>query len=152
MGLVAWIAASISPRARRLARLAQIGGDSERLARSLSQHAARCKPPRIKEGLETLAAAEAANANALRDLILARGAWPLRSLAPVADGSSNWARLNADLAASVELVRALDAAVAEWEGADQSLAERLRELAAARENRIALLRDLATKCDPQALD
>lgn len=152
MGLVVWLAATLSPQKRRLYRLAQIGGDNERLAASLACHAARPAPPAIKEGLAKLAAAETADVNALRELILARTIWPKSSPAPDAEGSSNWARLGADLTNSVELVRAIDAAIAEWQGADQELAERLRALAAAKENRLAILRDLATKCDPQALD
>jgi hypothetical protein len=152
MGLISWVAASLSPKARRLTRLAQIGGESERIAASLRRHATRCAAPRIKEGLETLAVAEAADADIMRQLILARGASPARPLRPLVEGSNNWARLGADLAAEVELVRALNAAIAECEGADRGLAERLRSLFTAKEDRLSMLRDLTLKCDPQALD
>jgi hypothetical protein len=46
----------------------------------------------------------------------------------------------------------LNAAFAEWEGIDPEMAERLRELAAGKDQTRGLLRDLAVKCDPQALD
>jgi hypothetical protein len=152
MGLISWAAASLRPKARRLTRLAQIGGESERIAGSLRRHAARCAAPRIKEGLETLAAAETADADIMRQLILARGASPARPLRQFGEGANNWARLGADLAAEVELVRALNGAIAEWEGADRGLAERLRSLLTAKEDRLSMLRDLTLKCDPQALD
>jgi bacterioferritin (cytochrome b1) len=152
MGLISWVAASLRPKARRLTRLAQIGGESARLAASLRRHAVRCAAPRIKESLETLAAAEAADADIMRQLIVARGEWPTRPLPPLGEGSNNWARLGADLAAEVKLVRALNAAIAECEGADRELAERLRSLVTAKEDRLSMLRDLTLKCDPQALD
>jgi hypothetical protein len=88
----------------------------------------------------------------MRQLILARGASPARPLRQFGEGANNWARLGADLAAEVELVRALNGAIAEWEGADRGLAERLRSLLTAKEDRLSMLRDLTLKCDPQALD
>ncbi|HLW70039.1 MAG TPA: hypothetical protein VKS22_05400 [Candidatus Binataceae bacterium] len=152
MGLIARFISSLSPAVRRLERLASIGGESERLAASLKRHGGLCSLPRIREGLETLAAAEAADADVLRDLLLALGVWPARPAAPSHTGSNNWARLSADLAAEVELVRALNGAIADWEGVNPQIAERLRELVARKEQSLTLLRGFALKCDPQALD
>jgi hypothetical protein len=152
MGLVARIVDWLSPAARRLARLAAVGGESERLAASLGQHAELCGLPRIKDGLVSLAAAESADANVLRNLILALGVWPARPAAILYTGSSNWARLNADLDAEVELVRALNGAIAEWQGVKPEIAGRLRELVANKEQTVSMLRGFALKCDPQALD
>ncbi|MGH7836198.1 MAG: hypothetical protein ACREQC_00080, partial [Candidatus Binataceae bacterium] len=129
-----------------------VGGESERLAASLERHAELCGLPRIKDGLEALAAAEAVDANALHELILAHGVSPARPAAILRTGSNNWERLSADLAAEVELVRALNSAIAEWQGLEPALAERLRELVAGKERTLTILRGLALKCDPQALD
>jgi hypothetical protein len=64
----------------------------------------------------------------------------------------DWARLNADLDAEVELVRALNGAIAEWQGVKREIAGRLRELVAHKEQTLSSLRGLALKCDPHALD
>src|SRR5438552_2183649 len=115
MGLGARICNALSSEARRLARLAQVAGDSERLAQNLARHAELCDAPNIKAGLEALAIAEASDANALRDLLLSRRKWPTQSATSEGEGANNWARISNDLAAELEMVRALNSAFAEWE-------------------------------------
>jgi hypothetical protein len=151
-GLAARVCPALSSEARRLTRLAQIAGQSERLASALERHADQCAYVNIKSGLEALARAEIADAQRLRDLLLPRGVWPVRSRTPPREGANNWARLSADLAVQVEMVRALNAAIATWEGVDRQVAARLREIARAKENRLGEMRGLTLKCDPQALD
>jgi hypothetical protein len=153
MGILTAIRSSIAPGRRRLNRLATISGASEQLAENIRHHAELCEYPRIKEGLIAAAAAEKAEAQVLRDLVLKLGRWPAPAdRQTVGSSASNWARISSDLAAEVELVRSLSAAIAEWEGSNPPIGERLRELRAARERTLGLLRDLAVKCDPQALD
>jgi hypothetical protein len=150
MGIIAAIRSSM--RARMWHRLAAIAGESERLAASLKRHAGLCNYPGLKSGLETAALAEAADAQTLRALLLAHDIWPALPAAEFSEGANHWARVGADLAAEVELVRSLNSSVAEWEGVDAEVGEQLRELAVSKDQTLGLLRDLATLCDPQALD
>ena len=152
MGLAARIVSSWSFAARRLARLAQIAGASERLAGSLKRHATLCAYTNIKSGLEALAIAEAADAQALRDLLLPYQVWPAPARSHQRAGGSNWARLSDDLAAEVAMVRALNAAIANWEGPDHAIADRLRAIVTAKATSLDRLRALTLRCDPQALD
>jgi hypothetical protein len=152
MGIIEAIRTSLSPRTRMLRRLAMIAGESARLAASVKRHAAMCDYPGLKSGLETAALAEAADAQTLRALLLAHDVWPALPKPELREGASNWARIGADLAAEVELVRSLNAAVAEWEGVDAGIAEQLRELGLGKDQTLGLLRDLGLRCDPQALD
>jgi hypothetical protein len=152
MGIIEAIRASMSPRARLLRRLAVIASENERLAESLQRHAAMCDYPGLKSGLATAAVAEAADAQTLRVLLLAHDVWPALPGIELREGANNWARIGSDLAAEIELVRGLNAAVAEWEGVDQGIAEKLRELGIGKDQTLGLLRDLGLKCDPQALD
>jgi len=152
MGVIETIFSSWSPRVRRLHRLAAIAGESERLAASLKHHAEMCDFPALKAGIETAALAEAADAKVLRTALLERDVWPALPAAAVGEGANQWARINSDLNAEVELIRALNLAVAEWEGVEPAIAERLRLLAEGKHGTLGILRDLGLRCDPQALD
>lgn len=142
----------LSPQARLLQQLAQIAGDNERLAESLKRHAERCDYQSLKAGVETVAAAEHADAEVLHQLLLARDAWPAASRVPNREGANNWERLSFDLAQQVELVRGLNALIAQCERIDPAMAQQLRTLVTDKERASVLLRDLTLKCDPQALD
>jgi len=152
MGIFARLRSSLSPRARLLDHLAISAGRFEALAKNLKHHAAMCALGNIRAGLEQLAEAEAAQALVLREILLERGTRPRLPETPVHDGSSNWERLAADLALEVALHRELNMEIAEWEGVEPKVADRLREFAAEEDNNIASLRDLTLRCDPQALD
>ena len=152
MGLGTRICAALSFDARRLTRLAQIAGASRRLAANLQQHANWCDAPNIKAGLASLALAEMRDADILRDLLLPRHVAPLQAASSQHHGASNWARISDDLAAELEMVRALNGAIAEWEGVDPEIAAQLRAIATSKEITLGHLRDLALRCDPQALD
>ncbi len=152
MGILEKIRASFSPRARLLEHLAVSAGRCEALAGNLQRHSAMCIYPNIKNGLRLLATAEAAQALVLREILLDRGAQPRMPEAAVHDGSSNWERLEADLAMQVALHRDLNTEIAEWDPFEPAVAERLREFADTELDHIARLRDLTLKCDPQALD
>lgn len=152
MGIIDRIRTTLSPRARLLGQLARTAGDAETLAANLKRHAALCAAPPIKPRLEKLAETEAAQAVALRAILLERGAWPAMPTEPAHDGSSNWERLNHDLDLHVRLWRELNLQLAEWESVEPALAETLRSFADEEDRNIAVLRDLALKCDTQALD
>jgi hypothetical protein len=141
-----------SPRARRLERLAVIAAQSEDLSLTLARHAEQCDYPALKPGLEKLAGLEAADSRKLRAILLARGTQPATLDASASDGANNWARINADLAAEIEILRALTAAIAEWQGPDPKVAEELQAMVEAKESMISRLRDLGLKSDPHALD
>jgi len=119
---------------------------------NLKRHGATCAYSNIRAGLERLAEAEAAQALVLREVLLERGAWPRLPEAVAHDGSSNWERLSGDLALQVALHRELNMEIAEWDGVEPAVADRLREFASEEDSNIAGLRDLTLKCDPQALD
>ncbi len=142
----------LSPHTRLLQQLAQIAGDNERLADSLKRDADLCESPRLKSGLETLAAAERADADVLRQVVLTHHAWPAPPLIPNREGANNWERLSFDLAAQIGLVRALNSLIAQCERTDPLMAQQLRALVTEKERVSALLRDITLKCDPQALD
>ncbi|HZP45021.1 MAG TPA: hypothetical protein VFB15_05175 [Candidatus Binataceae bacterium] len=143
---------SISPQARRLRRLAAIAGAAEAQAAILRRHAAITRLPGFRQALESLAAAESADAKALRELLLTHRLWPIPPAPAVTEGSNNWQRISLDLQAEIEMARALGRAIAEWEGRDRQLAAELRTIAAHKEEIAGHLRDLALRCDPQALD
>jgi hypothetical protein len=152
MGTLGRALYAFSPQARRLQRLARIAGISEALAAALKRHAETAGYATFRTALEHVAEAEAADAKALRRLLLAYGSWPIpfSELAP--DGSSNWQRVSADLALERELVKLLGDAIVEWEGVKPEIANDLRAIVYHKEVSARHLRDLGLRCDPQALD
>jgi hypothetical protein len=152
MRIVEMIRLLLSPRKKLLNRLAEIAADVEALANNLTRHTGMCTYPNLRAGLENLAAAETAQANAMRQLLVDNGIWPKQPSTPPHEGSSNWERLRNDLALQVKILRALYTQLSEWTAIDPTIAEGLRDSASGEERRIEQLRDLTLKCDPQALD
>ena len=133
-------------------RLAETAADAETLAANLTRHTEMCSYPTLRAGLEELAVVETARANAMRHLLLQYGVLPKFPNKPSHEGSSNWERLQNDLALQIKILRALQSQLSEWTPIDPQLAERLRESASEEDRHIGQLRDLTLKCDPQALD
>ncbi|HKV55461.1 MAG TPA: hypothetical protein VJN94_12560 [Candidatus Binataceae bacterium] len=152
MGIVERIRSSLSPRIRLLRQFAETAGRAETLAANLARHAELCIFPTLKAGLEQLTAAEATQANAMRELLFENGSWPQTPKPSAHDGSNNWERLRSDLDLQVEILRALHFQLAEWASIDAAVADRLRQFAEEEDRNIWQLRDLTLKCDPQALD
>jgi hypothetical protein len=152
MRIVELIRAMLSPRLRLLRRLAEIAGDAELLAENLTRHTSMCNYANLRTGLEEVAAAETAQAIAIRQLLLENGTRPQVAAQPPHDGSSNWERLRNDLALQIKILRALQFQLSEWTSIDSLMAERLRESAREQDRYIGQLRDLTLKCDPQALN
>lgn len=142
----------LSPRKRLLNRLAETAADAELLAANLARHRDMCGYPTLKAGLEQLAAAEAEQANTIRQLLFQNGVCPKLPRRPPHDGSSNWERLRSDLAIQLKILRALHAQIPEWTAVEPQVAELLREAAQKADSYIDRLRDLTLKCDPQAID
>jgi len=141
-----------SPRKRLLNRLAETAGDAEMLASNLTRHTEMCSYPTLRAGVAELAAAETTHANTLRQLLLENGVWPKLPTKLSHEGSSNWERLQNDLALQIKILRSLHSQFSEWVGIDPQIAERLRQSAADKDLRIEQLRDLTLRCDPHALD
>jgi hypothetical protein len=88
----------------------------------------------------------------IRQLLLDYGVSPKLSVSPSHDGSSNWERLQRDLALQVKILRSLRSQVPQWTALEPQIADSLSQVAAEEEGRIGRLRDLTLRCDPQALD
>jgi len=152
MGFFDKFRSAISPEARLVEELAEVAGCNEVLAERLKRHAANCIYPNIKAGLQALAAKESGHAKMLRTVLAERNTWPRFPDQSGRDGASNWERLNGDLAALAAIASGLRRAAVYWEPVDAALAARLAELAAEDDGCESDLRQLALKCDPQALD
>ncbi len=152
MGILQRIRGGLQPETRLLEELAEIAGRRRELAARLARHGARCAYPNIARGLGELSARAAERARALDALLRERDVWPKLPEDSAADGASNWQRLSGDLALLLELARAMNRQALQWEGIDSALAARLRDAAVADNRDMGELRELALKCDPQALD
>jgi hypothetical protein len=142
----------LSPRKRLLNQFAATVADAEALAENLRRHSELSSSPGLKAAVEKLAAAAATEARAMRELLLENGVSPKLPDRPVHLGSSNWDRLRRDLELQVEILRALHLQHPEWTSIDSKIAERMRQFASEQERNVSVLRDLALKCDPHALD
>jgi len=152
MGFFDKFRSAISPDARLVEDLADLAGRNEVLVERLKRHAANCKYPNIKAGLEALATRESGHAKTLRRILAERNTWPRLGEQTGRDGANNWERLNSDLAALAAIASGLRRAAVNWEPVDATLADRLAQLAAEDDSCESDLRQLALKCDPHALD
>lgn len=152
MGIFSRLRSSLSPRERLMHELTEIAGLTEALAERLGRHAQMCAYPNIRAGLEHLAAAEGAHLKTFKDILAESALWP-RPPEPVAhEGSNNWERLSGDLALLNALAHRLNRHAIDWEPDDAAMSKRLLDIYGEdRENAYAL-RDLALRCDPQAID
>jgi hypothetical protein len=152
MGILHRITTALSPEERLLSELADITGRHHELADRLARHAGLCAYPNIVAGLVALAACEAEHARALDAILSGRHVWSKLPRPKDGEGSNNWARIGADLALLLDLSREMNQQALRWEGLDPPFAARLRAIAVEDNNNLGELRELALKCDPQALD
>lgn len=141
-----------NPRSRAIDMLAAAATRYRVLAANLKQHAAMCKYPTIRAGLEGLAATEEAQAETLDRFLADEGRSATSQPIVQLDGANNWQRLKADLTLQAQLLSDLNQAIVLLEGHDHHAAGRLRDLATDEERNLGDLRDLVLKCDTQALD
>ncbi|MGH7914579.1 MAG: hypothetical protein ACREPW_08020 [Candidatus Binataceae bacterium] len=140
------------PEERLIAELADMAGRYQELASRLARDAALCAYPNISVGLGALAAREAEHARTLDTILSGRRVWSKLPRPIGAEGSSNWARVSADLALLLELSREMNQQAIHWEGIDSAFAARLRTIALKDDRNLSELREMALKCDPQAID
>ncbi len=133
-------------------KLADIAGRCEALVARLKRHAGLCAYPGIAQGVREVAGKEAGHESALRSILAGEGRWPRPPESAAREGSSNWERLNGDLAMLLALMNELRRHALSWGNADPALAERLTKIADEAGESEADLRQLAAKCDPQAID
>jgi rubrerythrin len=152
MGILHRICAPISPEERLLGELAELAGRHHELAERLARDATLCSYPTMAEALRALAVSETRHARALDVMLAERHAWSKLPRPLGAAGSSNWQRLSADLALALELLRDMNQQVIGWERVDPPFAERLRAIELEDDRNPGELRELALRCDPQALD
>jgi len=152
MGRLQRLWTPIPPEERLLADLAQIAGRHQELADRLTRHAGLCAYPNIAGGLGALAVREAGHARALDTLLGQRHVWSKPPRPTSTEGSSNWQRVSGDLAMMIGLARDMNEQALHWEGIEPPLAARLHAMALEDSRNIGELRELALRCDPQALD
>jgi hypothetical protein len=152
MGILQRIFATPAPEARLLSELAEIAGRHQELANRLARHAELCAYPNIAAGLRGLAARQAEHARALDAILADRHTWSKLPRPLGAGGASNWQRIGGDLELLLELTGGMNQQALHWEGIDAALAARLRTIAREDDRGLGELRELALKCDPQALD
>lgn len=140
------------PAERLLAELADIAGRHRELAIRLARHAELCAYPNIASGLVALAARQIEHARTLDTILSERHTWSKLPRPIGAEGASNWARVSGDLALLLELRREMNQQALHWEGIDPAFAARLHTIALEDDSNVGELRELALKCDPQALD
>jgi hypothetical protein len=152
MGIFSWLRSSLSPRERLLNELADIAGRNEALAERLKRHAEMCAYPNIKAGLEQLAAKEEAHLKVLKNILADNEMWPKPPEPPAHEGSNNWERLSNDLGTLDELTNLLSRHAINWEPVDAEMSKRLFDVYSEDNDSTYVLRDLALRCDPQAID
>jgi hypothetical protein len=152
MGILQRIWTTVPPEERMLADLADIAGRHQELAKRLADHAGLCAYPNIASGLNALALREAEHARTLDAFLSGRHVSSKLPRPADAEGSSNWRRVSCDLALMLELARDMNGQALQWEGIDPPFAARLHTIAIEDNHDIGELRELAMKCDPQALD
>jgi hypothetical protein len=145
-----WTAAP--PEERLLAELADIAGRHQELASRLARHAELCTYPNIAGALNALASRQAEHAHTLHSLLSERHVWSKLPRPMGVEGSSNWQRVSGDLALLLDLSREVNQQALHWEGIDPAFAARLRTIAREDDRSLGELRELALKCDPQAID
>jgi hypothetical protein len=152
MGMLQRMWTLTPPEEHLLAQLADIAGRHRELAGRLARHAALCAYPNIAGGLGALAARQAEHARTLDAILSEHHAWSKLPRPMGAEGASNWARVSGDLALVLDLTREMNQQALHWEEVDPELAARLRTIALDDDRAIGELREMALKCDPQALD
>ncbi len=152
MGILERLLSSESPRQRLLNEVADIAGRVESLVERLGRHAEMCAYPNIKAGLEQLAEREGVHLKALKAILAGNAMWPRPPEPPSHEGSNNWERLSGDLEMLAEISRLVNRQAVNWEPVDEQMAQQFAAMYAEDYDNTSMLRDLALKCDPQAID
>ncbi|MFZ0890212.1 MAG: hypothetical protein WA005_17355 [Candidatus Binataceae bacterium] len=143
---------SESPRQRLLNEVADLAGRVESLVEHLKRHAEICAYLNIKAGLQQIAVREGAHLKALKAILADNRMWPRPPEPPSHEGSSNWERLGRDLELLADISRLVNREAVNWEPVDEQMAQQFSAMYAEAYDNTSLLRDLALKCDPHAID
>ncbi len=152
MGILQKIGLIHSPRQRLLEELAELAGKNQALSDRLQRHVELCVYPVLKPDLELVAAAEARHVKLLGALLAEHRAWARLGDGSSPDGANNWERITRDLEALSHVGVELGRLAIHWEASDPAVAQRLQAIADEDSHLLGVLRKLALKTDPQALD
>ena len=142
----------VSPEKRGLQELAELAGRKEALIKRLKRHAAMCPYPAMNKDLEAIAEKQEELFDSLRGCLMERDMWPRPPESLPREGLNSWERLSGDLEMLLAQTVGFQRASVIWEPIDGEVADRLMAIASADGECETMLRKIAAKCDPQALD
>jgi hypothetical protein len=127
-------------------------GEEVRLARQIREHADHAPHQAGAQGLRAIAEEQDRLAQLLRDKIVALGEKVSDQLAPTRGGKNHWARVVRDLEENQVLARHYNEQAIHWEPDLPDVVALYRTLEQEKNHINALLRDIALRADPHALD
>jgi hypothetical protein len=122
------------------------------LARQVRDHAEKAPYPTAGETLKGIAAEQERQARLLRERILSLGGQVSEVVGETKGGRNSWARLTHDLQDCQALQKGYIEQAIRWDPEEPEVVELLRTLGRETVGQCALLRDLALRSDPHALD
>ena len=151
MGLFDWLRPSTAGKAQNT-ELAELTGRIEALVDRLRRHAAMCRYPQMRIAVEQLAERQAEHLKSLKQTLAERDTWARPPAPPASEGSNDWGRLSGDLNELATIGDLLHRTAIKFEDSDAATAKVLHQIAADDSNYESDLRQIALKCDPQAID
>jgi hypothetical protein len=127
-------------------------GEEARLTRQIREHADHAPHQLGAQGLRVVAEEQDRLAHLLRDKIIALGGEVSEQIAPVRGGKNHWARVTRDLEDIQALRRHYNEQVIHWDPDLPEVVALYRALEQGKNRIAALLRDIALRADPHALD
>lgn len=152
MGLFDWLRPSAAGNVDDSIELAELTGRIEALVDRLRRHAAMCRYPQDRSAVEQLAEHQAEHLKSLKSILADRNAWARPPAGVAHEGSNDWGRLSGDLNELGTLGDDMHRTAIKFEAFDTATAKVLHEIAAQDSNYESKLRQIALKCDPQAID
>ncbi len=152
MGLFDWLRPSAAGDADNDTELAELTGRIEALVDRLHRHAAMCRYPQMRSAVEQLAEHQAEHLKSLKSILADRNTWARPPAGVASEGSNDWGRLSNDLNELATLGDDLHRTAIKFEAFDEPTAKVLLTMAAQDTDYESKLRQIALKCDPQAID
>ncbi len=121
-------------------------------ARQVRDHAEKAPYPAVGETLKGIAGEGERHAQILQEKILSLGGQVGEVVGEVKGGRNSWARLTHDLQGCKALEKRYVEQAVRWDPEEPEVVELLRTLEREMAGQGALLRDLALRSDPHALD
>jgi len=123
-----------------------------RLARQVRNHAEKVPYPSVGETLKGIAGEQERHARLLQEKILSLGGQVSEMESEIKRGKNSWTRLIHDLQDCKVLEKRYIEQVMRWDPEEPDVVKLLRTLERETVGQCALLRDLALRSDPHALD